>query len=652
MIIRIHDFWWISECVVQGKRCRFVIPWHHHGRVVRLKILPIPRHIHHLQSVTAPTTKVHPETNRILMTPAAQKEKGWGDLIQKKNDALIQRYVPGGIPLHVPDVQAKESPSGKGLPKSVKGKMESSFGTDFSTVQLHTDSSQARELGALAYTQGENIHFASGQFDTGSQQGQALLGHELTHVVQQRQGRVQPTVQAKGLAVNDDRGLEKEADEWGAKAARGEGIEKGKEKALTNNLVAQCATHPVSLNEDGLGSDGSYFTVNARLEILTQRGTKKEVDLPDGDTVTLPASLFKGDGSLEGTVKGKAGFIADYDYDESIWPFDGVDITDTLFAKMRYKVVNGKVVLGFDETQRLISQTNVDWDSKGFSYVQDLSGTSNEEFLQEIYFHRATAAYDSEIKEQKTKHNNFSFGIGDAFKCDQAISTKVDIELNGEDILLILTRGKGKTKVPYKAGSSAMLDGLVDILKKQKIGIEISQDMSNSIHAEIEYSYSNNYTREEATVERTSFEKYGKVAGKEVNNAIIIQDIINPTHESRFEQEDQVTLSTGEKNFLDSFLLSNLHEISNIAADPRGMHKIGIEGYASSSGTTAHDIDISKKRALAVMEYLASNPTLLKLNIRLQQGCFMDIKYFGKALAMQGTVYGPDRKVVVALGTI
>ncbi len=69
----------------------------------------------------------------------------------------------------------------------------------------HTDSSQASELGALAYTQGENIHFAPGQFDTGSQRGQALLGHELTHVVQQREERVQANpMQMKGLGMNDD----------------------------------------------------------------------------------------------------------------------------------------------------------------------------------------------------------------------------------------------------------------------------------------------------------------------------------------------------------------------------------------------------------------------------------------------------------------
>ncbi|MBN2422746.1 DUF4157 domain-containing protein, partial [Candidatus Woesearchaeota archaeon] len=86
-----------------------------------------------------------------------------------------------------------------------------------------TNSDQATNMGALAYTQGNDVHFAPGQYNPGSQQGQELIGHELTHVVQQRQGRVAPTKQGKGLPVNDNPALEKEADEMGAKAAQGGG---------------------------------------------------------------------------------------------------------------------------------------------------------------------------------------------------------------------------------------------------------------------------------------------------------------------------------------------------------------------------------------------------------------------------------------------
>ena len=104
------------------------------------------------------------------------------------------------------------------MPGHVQSKMEKSIGADFSDVNIHVGS-EASSVGALAYAQGSDIHFAPGQYNPESRSGQELLGHELTHVQQQRQGRVKPTMQAKGIAVNDDTGLEREADIKGAKAA-------------------------------------------------------------------------------------------------------------------------------------------------------------------------------------------------------------------------------------------------------------------------------------------------------------------------------------------------------------------------------------------------------------------------------------------------
>jgi hypothetical protein len=99
--------------------------------------------------------------------------------------------------------------------------MERSFGADFSSVRVH-EGNQAGQMGALAYTQGTDIYFAPGQYQPNSQSGQELLGHELAHVVQQGQGRVESgPPQAKGLTVNSDPGLEQEADQMGARAASG-----------------------------------------------------------------------------------------------------------------------------------------------------------------------------------------------------------------------------------------------------------------------------------------------------------------------------------------------------------------------------------------------------------------------------------------------
>jgi hypothetical protein len=156
----------------------------------------------------------------------------WMDAAHRGVTALAER---GHEMVHRP-IQAKglqESPGtpapspghggGAEMPEEVRGRMETAFGVDFSPVRIH-EGPQAEAVGALAYTQGTDIHFAPGQYQPASQRGQELLGHEMAHVVQQSQGRVQATRQAKGLDVNDDASLEREADEMGRKAARGEAV--------------------------------------------------------------------------------------------------------------------------------------------------------------------------------------------------------------------------------------------------------------------------------------------------------------------------------------------------------------------------------------------------------------------------------------------
>ena len=109
------------------------------------------------------------------------------------------------------------------MPENIQGKMEQSLGADFSQVSIHKDSGKAEQMGALAYTQGDDVHFAKGQYNPSTSKGQELLGHELTHVTQQKAGRVKATSQKKGVGVNEDTSLEKEADLKGRKAANSKG---------------------------------------------------------------------------------------------------------------------------------------------------------------------------------------------------------------------------------------------------------------------------------------------------------------------------------------------------------------------------------------------------------------------------------------------
>jgi uncharacterized protein DUF4157 len=83
------------------------------------------------------------------------------------------------------------------LPDNVKTRMERQLGADFSAVRIHANSPRPAQLGALAYTQGPDIHFAPGKYNPDSADGQRLLGHELAHVVQQGAARVKPPAPAQ-----------------------------------------------------------------------------------------------------------------------------------------------------------------------------------------------------------------------------------------------------------------------------------------------------------------------------------------------------------------------------------------------------------------------------------------------------------------------
>ncbi len=97
-----------------------------------------------------------------------------------------------------------------GLPDQLKSGVESLSGISMNDVKVHYNSSKPATLQAHAYAQGTQIHIAPGQ--------EKHLPHEAWHVVQQKQGRVKATMQLKGVGINDDRSLEREANVMGTKA--------------------------------------------------------------------------------------------------------------------------------------------------------------------------------------------------------------------------------------------------------------------------------------------------------------------------------------------------------------------------------------------------------------------------------------------------
>lgn len=127
------------------------------------------------------------------------------------------RSSPGVSTTPIPAGQLRVIGRGRPLDVGVRIAMETFFQTDFSAVRIH-EGPAAAEMGALAFTLGDDLHFAPGLYDPSSRDGVALLGHELTHVVQQREGRV-ANPYGNRVAIVQDPVLEAEVDQMGQRLA-------------------------------------------------------------------------------------------------------------------------------------------------------------------------------------------------------------------------------------------------------------------------------------------------------------------------------------------------------------------------------------------------------------------------------------------------
>ncbi len=94
-------------------------------------------------------------------------------------------------PVNIEDTIKSKRGSGEGLADNIREPMETAFDADFSGVKVHADgeSNQLnKSLNSRAFATGQDVFFRQGAYNPGSKDGQELLAHELTHVVQQNSG--------------------------------------------------------------------------------------------------------------------------------------------------------------------------------------------------------------------------------------------------------------------------------------------------------------------------------------------------------------------------------------------------------------------------------------------------------------------------------
>jgi hypothetical protein len=168
---------------------------------------------------TAPLTARASAANApaVAASPAVQRLQDLSRSLNARPEVVAQRAL--GDKLSAASAARLAPANRTGLPDALKTGVEALSGQSMDDVRVHRNSGQPAQLQAHAYAQGTDIHLAPGQ--------ERHLPHEAWHVVQQKQGRVRPTMQLEGAAINDDSGLEREADVMGGRALQAKRAEPG-----------------------------------------------------------------------------------------------------------------------------------------------------------------------------------------------------------------------------------------------------------------------------------------------------------------------------------------------------------------------------------------------------------------------------------------
>lgn len=190
-----------------------------------------------------------------------------------------------------PEAQGAEQENRTGMPDNLKSGLENLSGMDLSDVKVHYNSDKPAELGALAYAQGTDIHIGPGQ--------EEHLPHEGWHVVQQKQGRVRPTLMEGGAAINDDAALEAEADRMGAQALQMKSASGG---GRTHQKKAESAEAQTLQKKVVQRQQTEVYVKNVKGSYTDDEGTH-EIDYPEATHIATTKSHPRGEVNYDSEVK-------------------------------------------------------------------------------------------------------------------------------------------------------------------------------------------------------------------------------------------------------------------------------------------------------------------------------------------------------------
>ena len=274
-------------------------------------------------------------------------------------------------------------PNNTGMPDNLKSGIESLSGFSMDSVRVHYNSSKPATVQALAYTQGTDIHVAPGQ--------EKHLPHEAWHVAQQMAGRVSPTTNINGMAVNDNAALEHEADVMGEKAT----VQRKKNNPFFNephqNKKICCTIQNMAAN--------SYFLDNSSYPCISNSDKPK---LKSGSKILRSSLIIK-----------MPHINKLYDTQDGARNAAYITAKDEAGKFVNYQKIQSKVQFGLNRTGVSGPETlDIYWDKNnkkyiGFGYAFHSTDDSNQLSTDDDLSPGRTTQHYHAIKHEETYKKNF-----------------------------------------------------------------------------------------------------------------------------------------------------------------------------------------------------------------------------------------------------
>lgn len=317
-----------------------------------------------------------PAADEVLKEEKEEKKDGKPSVMAKESNS---RGAQGGDQLarQLKDQQGDGSP----LPREVRNEMSNSIGADFSNVRIHTGEKAAAlsdEIGAQAFTHGNDVYFNSGKYDTDSSAGKHLLAHELTHVVQQGAAPAMEGKKSSAAATHSTPGVQREIS-----TPLPEGVKPDEKSEVANfpigSFKVEIRPDRKATKEENIPADHAHTSGSIDAVVSYERNKSSNKITKATISKTLIIQTIYG---AEATSKGDSGYgrgfiKSDRDKGNKSLGFHegnhGIDFMEYIKSHPFPEIVIKKPV-----TDAEFATLKAEWDIKHQAYVDDMLATSKK----------------------------------------------------------------------------------------------------------------------------------------------------------------------------------------------------------------------------------------------------------------------------------